>query len=954
MATVYNSMRLRIFIPFLVLAVVGIVYAQAGPPDITVRNLTITGTCLGCNGPIPPTPSPTGGPTAVPSATPWPDPNVPGTTFDEVNGTAKITQGSQNFTLVNGTTLNVSKCGSGNYWISIYGAGGYNLIGRQRPGLTAIRPLPLTDLIASCSDSTHGTTASSIANRSVDGTSATQCTGLDTSVSMDVNTRFSDGCTRIGTDVSALINSYLTTPNETVTLPLNANGYIAGAINVKAPNIDLEGNGTRLWSGWEGGVTYNSYFSSPGFYGGSCSPAGITASIGGASNTVLTVTGITGALDVPACGSPMTPQCGGAAPVGNSNAFTLTDYPWTGSPTILPGTFVTCQLTGTPCGTGTYTITAQSGTVSAEGMAVNTNSCQAGFNGINIVGTHPILTSGVVTTPKVELANDTVAHFILDGGLDFNWFDFPGAGIPDPNNPVPLPGPSGSTGNYVNANIVAGINAGYVSNLNILNNTIWNYIRGIGVIEDFNNVTSSGNTHYDCHEDCEHFGESLLPGDVSGTTLPVALQILNNTLWGYSDDGIALVGGTGACSTSLAGGPGGPVANAQIRGNVIIGSHNPGGSWIYNGAIQLSGNVTNAAVAANNVQAPAAESLQLIDFRNGAPRNVFIGGTVPSLNSFQGGCMPAANCNNANFSFAGNIDLGGPAIQISGEAGPNNPFFPSNPNNLLYPCPILPIANVQVNGTAMTLPALTSITVHRGNAQGSSFQSGSVATACVSAFGFISGLNINGNTCTISPGGHSLAGLWLDPDWMPSTITSQITWANNTLNNFTTSTPTIDCYGTNPPAACSISTASPRDPGIMTAALPAFLGGWAVDATGQAINTGQTARTINQGLGYFYVPAPTAANQQSILSGVRDFGFVQIINYPLIMSVTMNSFEYFTDANDGKAGVWMYDYNMGHWLYTNPATFPWLFDKTTGHNIMLIMGTSRWFFDGNTNQYFFG
>ena len=39
-------------------------------------------------------------------------------------------------------------------------------------------------------------------------------------------------------------------------------------------------------------------------------------------------------------------------------------------------------------------------------------------------------------------------------------------------------------------------------------------------------------------------------------------------------------------------------------------------------------------------------------------------------------------------------------------------------------------------------------------------------------------------------------------------------------------------------------------------------------------------------------------------------------------------FEGFLDANDGKAGAYLYDFSTGHWFYSTPSLFLYLYDFT--------------------------
>jgi hypothetical protein len=57
------------------------------------------------------------------------------------------------------------------------------------------------------------------------------------------------------------------------------------------------------------------------------------------------------------------------------------------------------------------------------------------------------------------------------------------------------------------------------------------------------------------------------------------------------------------------------------------------------------------------------------------------------------------------------------------------------------------------------------------------------------------------------------------------------------------------------------------------------------------------------------------------------------------------------DANDGAAGVYLYDNGMKVFLYTNPSDFPILYDFGLGHWIYYFPGTSREFYDFTTMMF---
>lgn len=57
------------------------------------------------------------------------------------------------------------------------------------------------------------------------------------------------------------------------------------------------------------------------------------------------------------------------------------------------------------------------------------------------------------------------------------------------------------------------------------------------------------------------------------------------------------------------------------------------------------------------------------------------------------------------------------------------------------------------------------------------------------------------------------------------------------------------------------------------------------------------------------------------------FGYYSPQYYPYVYHMDMG-WEDFVDANDGQAGVYMYDFASTHWWYTSPSLFPYLFDFT--------------------------
>ncbi len=342
-----------------------------------------------------------------------------------------------------------------------------------------------------------------------------------------------------------------------------------------------------------------------------------------------------------------------------------------------------------------------------------------------------ILIAGVSHTNRIDAV--TVQNCVINNGLDFNW------------------SPSGG--------IQTALKASFAQHIVLSHNRFVDVTRGIGVFEDADDVLLDHNSYSDCHEDCEHWGESYLPGD-SVSHITSQYPVLD----GYSDDGIAVVGGNVPCTTNLSA-AGAPVTGSKIVHPIINGSHNPGGSWIYNCALQIGGNVDGVEIDNPEVRDPAFCALQLIDYFGGAPSHVQVKGP----GHLDAGCMPNSRCNNL-------IDLGGPVVQISGEAG-NNRFFSGSEQAIVKHCPVVPISDVTIEGLTMDMGAYRGITRHVG----SPYFSSSVSGTCVSAIGSISNLTIQSNTCSNDNGATGNYGLYLDPDRFGAVPTG-VALIGNTFN----------------------------------------------------------------------------------------------------------------------------------------------------------------------------
>ena len=61
------------------------------------------------------------------------------------------------------------------------------------------------------------------------------------------------------------------------------------------------------------------------------------------------------------------------------------------------------------------------------------------------------------------------------------------------------------------------------------------------------------------------------------------------------------------------------------------------------------------------------------------------------------------------------------------------------------------------------------------------------------------------------------------------------------------------------------------------------------------------------------------------------FGYYSYLSDPRYLYHQDMGYEYVYDANDGKAGVYFYDFKSGHFFYTSPTFgFPYLYDFSLG------------------------
>ena len=72
-------------------------------------------------------------------------------------------------------------------------------------------------------------------------------------------------------------------------------------------------------------------------------------------------------------------------------------------------------------------------------------------------------------------------------------------------------------------------------------------------------------------------------------------------------------------------------------------------------------------------------------------------------------------------------------------------------------------------------------------------------------------------------------------------------------------------------------------------------------------------------------------------------------------------FEYVAPANDANGDIYLFDFESGHWFYTNPASFPNLYDFTLNSWIYYYPATGnpghytsnpRYFYNYTTNVVF--
>ena len=310
----------------------------------------------------------------------------------------------------------------------------------------------------------------------------------------------------------------------------------------------------------------------------------------------------------------------------------------------------------------------------------------AGLNVVNIVG----------NSHNSRVNNAKVVGVFLDNGLDFNW-NMLGNGEP------------------------AGIYISYASNVYIGNSTLSNTLRGIGVVEDADSIVLSKNNYYNNHEDSEHFGESYVAGDsVSNVTS------FGAHLYGYSDDGIAIVGGALPCANPTSTGDT-AVTNVVVDRPVIVGSNNSGGGRIYNCAVQLAGNLNGVRVLSPEISHPGYCSIAVEDYGGGAPQNVYVSGGTASYGTT---LYPQSNITSS-------------PIVISSQTVRNYPSC-------------LPAVASGIQFDSMLIDAGDSIGI-----VAFSYGVSSVKGACFSVIGDVDNLLLRNNTCHNDAGATGNYGVWL-------------------------------------------------------------------------------------------------------------------------------------------------------------------------------------------------
>lgn len=83
------------------------------------------------------------------------------------------------------------------------------------------------------------------------------------------------------------------------------------------------------------------------------------------------------------------------------------------------------------------------------------------------------------------------------------------------------------------------------------------------------------------------------------------------------------------------------------------------------------------------------------------------------------------------------------------------------------------------------------------------------------------------------------------------------------------------------------------------------------------------------------------------------FGYYNAANYPFLYHNDMG-WEYVLDANDGHAGVYLYDFASGSWFYTSPTFgFPYLYDFSRNAVVYYYPDTNNPGHYSNAPRYFY-
>jgi hypothetical protein len=335
------------------------------------------------------------------------------------------------------------------------------------------------------------------------------------------------------------------------------------------------------------------------------------------------------------------------------------------------------------------------------------NGWEAGISSAYPSGISTVTILGTSHGNRVN--NAKVESVFLDNGLDFNWNHLCCAGQSQP----PM-----------------GVLIEYASEVYVQNSTLSNTLRAVGVMEDADSVWLINNYYYNNHEDSEHIGESLFVGDsVSNITSTEA------HLNGYSDDGIAVVGGPVACANGGQPG-GGAVTNVIIKDPIITGSDNRGGGLIYNCAIQLAGNLNGVTIYSPTITDPGYCSIIVKDHVGAVPQNVYVSGGSASAGTT---------------SYPKNCITSSPIV-ISSNVARDNPSCPATyATNIEFD--LMDIDMGGNYGTKLSYPPVPDVI--------------SVSGACFSVFGAVDSLWLGGNTCFNDTNAVGNYGVYLDSEVGP-------------------------------------------------------------------------------------------------------------------------------------------------------------------------------------------